>query len=40
VTLLGSCRSITVTGNGNSVFWQYGSPIITDRGNDNLIQQL
>jgi F5/8 type C domain/Protein of unknown function (DUF3060) len=40
VTLLGSCRSITVTGNGNNVFWQFGSPIITDRGQNNIIQQL
>jgi hypothetical protein len=40
VTLLGSCRSITVTGNGNYVFWQFGSPIITDRGENNIIQQL
>lgn len=40
VTLLGSCRSITVTGNGNRVFWQYGSPVITNRGRDNIIRQL
>jgi hypothetical protein len=40
VTLLGSCRSITVTGNGNYVFWQFGSPIIMDRGANNIIQQL
>lgn len=40
VTLLGSCRSITVTGNSNQVFWQSGSPVITDRGQDNIIQQL
>lgn len=40
VTLLGSCSSITVTGNGNNVFWQSGSPVITDRGSDNIIRQL
>ena len=40
VILLGSCSSITVTGNRNQVFWQFGSPIITNRGNDNLISQL
>lgn len=40
VTLLGSCSSITVTGNGNQVFWQSGSPVIIDRGKDNIIQQL
>jgi hypothetical protein len=40
VTLLGSCSSITVTGNGNRVFWQFGSPVITDRGRDNIISQL
>jgi hypothetical protein len=40
VTLLGSCRSITVTGNGNYVLWQFGSPIITDGGVNNIIQQL
>jgi F5/8 type C domain-containing protein/DUF3060 family protein len=40
VTLLGSCRSITVTGNGNFVFWQFGSPIITDQGQNNVIIQL
>ncbi|HSL46916.1 MAG TPA: discoidin domain-containing protein [Anaerolineales bacterium] len=39
VTLLGSCRSITVTGNGNRVFWEAGSPEITNRGNDNVISQ-
>jgi hypothetical protein len=40
VILLGSCSSITVTGNGNHVYWQFGSPVITDRGNDNIIEQL
>ena len=40
ITLLGSCSSITVTGNGNEVFWQYGSPVITDRGTNNIIRQL
>jgi hypothetical protein len=40
VTLLGSCSSITVTGNRNHVYWQYGSPVITDRGKDNIIEQL
>jgi hypothetical protein len=40
VTLLGSCSSITVTGNGNHVFWQSGSPVITNRGMDNIILQL
>ena len=40
VTLLGSCSSITVSGNGNSVFWQLGSPVITNRGKDNIILQL
>jgi hypothetical protein len=40
VTLLGSCSSITVTGNGNWVFWEFGSPVITDRGTDNIIRQL
>lgn len=40
VTLLGSCSSITVTGNSNQVFWQYGSPVITNRGRDNIIRQL
>ena len=40
ITLLGSCSSITVTGNGNRVFWQFGSPVITDRGRDNIILQL
>jgi hypothetical protein len=39
VTLLGSCSSILVTGNGNHVFWQSGSPVITDRGNENTISQ-
>jgi hypothetical protein len=39
VTLLGSCSSITVRGNGNQVYWQSGSPIITDTGNENIISQ-
>ena len=40
ITLLGSCSSITVTGNGNRVFWESGSPVITNRGRDNIIVQL
>lgn len=40
VTLLGSCSSITVTGNRNLVFWQSGSPIITNLGKDNIISQM
>ena len=40
VTLLGSCSSITVTGNGNRVFWQSGFPIITNEGKDNIISQM
>jgi hypothetical protein len=40
VTLLGSCSSITVTGNGNRVFWQSGLPVITNNGSDNIISQL
>jgi hypothetical protein len=40
VILLGSCSSITVTGNQNHVYWQFGSPVITDRGTDNIIEQL
>jgi hypothetical protein len=40
VTLLGSCSSITVTGNGNQVFWQFGSPVITIKGKDNIVRQL
>lgn len=40
ITLLGSCSSITVTGNGNRVFWQSGSPVIINRGRDNIISQL
>ena len=40
VILLGSCSSITVTGNRNQVFWEFGSPLITDQGKDNLISQL
>jgi hypothetical protein len=39
VTLSGSCRSISVTGNGNRVFWQSGSPVITDKGRENIISQ-
>jgi F5/8 type C domain/Protein of unknown function (DUF3060) len=39
VTLLGSCSSITVTGNRNRVVWEFGSPIITNQGKDNLITQ-
>jgi Protein of unknown function (DUF3060)./F5/8 type C domain. len=40
VTLLGSCSGITVTGNGNRVFWQSGSPIITNTGKENIISQM
>ena len=40
VTLLGFCSSITVTGSDNSVFWQFGSPLITDKGNRNAISQV
>lgn len=39
VTLLGSCSSITVVGNDNQVFWQFGSPVITNKGNGNVIIQ-
>jgi hypothetical protein len=39
ITLLGSCASITVRGNGNQVYWQSGSPVITNTGNENIIQQ-
>ncbi|HEX6036167.1 MAG TPA: discoidin domain-containing protein, partial [Anaerolineales bacterium] len=39
VTLLGSCSSITVTGNGNHVYWESGLPVITNKGKDNIIQQ-
>lgn len=39
ITLLGTCSSITVKGNGNQVYWQFGSPIITDTGNENFISQ-
>lgn len=39
ITLLGSCSSITVRGNGNQVYWQAGSPIITNTGNENIIGQ-
>ena len=38
VTLLGSCSSITVTGNGNRVIWQFGSPVITAQGQDNIVR--
>ena len=37
VTLLGACSSITVTGNGNLVFYEAGAPAITDQGRDNVI---
>ena len=40
VMLLGSCSSITVKGNDNRVFWEYGSPVITNHGKDNIIEQL
>ena len=40
VMLLGSCSSITVKGNDNRVFWEYGSPVITNQGRDNIIEQL
>ena len=40
ITLLGSCSSITVAGNGNFVFWESGSPVITNNGTDNIIRQL
>lgn len=40
VTLLGSCSSITVSGNGNRVYWESGSPVITIKGKDNIVQQL
>ncbi|HEX5807769.1 MAG TPA: discoidin domain-containing protein [Anaerolineales bacterium] len=40
VTLLGSCSSITVAGNGNLVLWQFGSPVITNKGRDNIVRQL
>ena len=39
ITLLGACSSITVKGNGNRVYWQSGSPVITDTGNENVISQ-
>jgi DNA-binding MltR family transcriptional regulator len=39
VTLLGSCSSITVIGNRNYVLWEFGSPIITNQGKDNIISQ-
>jgi len=39
VTLLGSCSSITVVGSDNQVFWQFGSPVITNKGNGNVISQ-
>jgi hypothetical protein len=40
VTLLGSCSSIIVIGSDNLVFWQFGAPVITNQGNDNIIRQL
>jgi Protein of unknown function (DUF3060)/F5/8 type C domain len=40
ITLLGSCSSITVIGNKNQVFWESGSPVITDKGKNNIILQL
>jgi hypothetical protein len=39
ITLLGFCRSISITGNSNSVFWQSGSPAITNKGQENIISQ-
>ena len=39
ITLLGSCSSITVTGNGNVVYWESGSPVIVNQGQDNIISQ-
>jgi hypothetical protein len=39
ITLLGSCSSITVRGNGNQVYWQSGTPVITNTGNENIISQ-
>jgi hypothetical protein len=38
ITLLGSCASITVRGNGNVIYYS-GSPVITNTGNENIIQQ-
>ena len=38
ITLLGSCSSITVRGNANQVYWQDGSPVIMNTGNENIIQ--
>ena len=40
ITLLGSCSSITVKGNGNLVLWQSGSPVIVNKGKDNIIRQM
>jgi hypothetical protein len=40
VTLLGSCSNINVKGNGNRVFWEFGSPVITIQGQDNIVGQL
>jgi hypothetical protein len=40
LTLFGSCSSITVIGNGNSVFWEFGSPVITNKGTGNIISQM
>ncbi|MEW6029540.1 MAG: DUF3060 domain-containing protein [Chloroflexota bacterium] len=39
ITLLGSCSSITVKGNANQVYWQSGSPVIVNTGNENIISQ-
>lgn len=39
ITLLGSCSSITVKGNDNVIYWQSGSPVITNTGNKNTIIQ-
>jgi len=39
ITLLGSCSSITVKGKGNQVYWQSGSPVIVNTGNENIISQ-
>ena len=39
VDLSGDCSSITVTGSSNQVFWHSGSPVITNKGNNNVISQ-
>lgn len=39
VTLLGSCSSITITGNHNRVYWEAGSPVVEDTGNGNSVSQ-